>query len=43
MQLEVPQSLRDVSSLEEIQGRAARMLERLKGLIYEGKKMKRNA
>lgn len=43
MQLEVPQSLKDVSSLEEIQGRASRMLKRLKELIYEGKKMKRNA
>jgi len=43
MQLEVPQSLKDVSSLEQVQGRAARMLKRLKGLIYRGKKMKRNA
>lgn len=43
MQLEVPQSLKDVSSLEKIQGRTARMLKRLKELIYEGKKMKRNA
>lgn len=43
MQLEVPQSLKDVSSLEEIQGGGARMLERLKGLIYEEKKMKRIA
>lgn len=43
MQLEVPQPLKDVSSLEEVQGRAARILKRLKGLIYGGKKMKRNA
>lgn len=31
MQLEVPQLFKDVSSLKEIQGRAARMVERLKG------------
>ncbi|OXB83009.1 UNVERIFIED_CONTAM: hypothetical protein H355_001352 [Colinus virginianus] len=43
MQLEVPESLKDVSTLEEVQGGAARMLKRLKGLIYGGKKMKRNA
>ncbi|OXB64519.1 hypothetical protein ASZ78_012782 [Callipepla squamata] len=43
MQLKVPESLKDVSTLEEVQGGAARMLKGLKGLIYGGKKMKRNA
>lgn len=37
MQLEVPQLLKDVSILEEIQGRAAKMLEKAEGIDLWGK------